>query len=485
MKRGLMVLFAVAVCIPQIWGQLTQNGEFIKSNFKSNFLKNRAISMNKSTACAIDTLYYGRYNSTSHGFINLDPSMSQFGAGSYFAIDDTVMLHGTRFYAYSSGAVQTVTCKVYYANQGGTPAGIPIATQTYSLGTGFNLLPFMRQQLTFSSPVVLTQDFVISIEVANTSSPNIVFACNSWTDSNGLGNNYANVKFANGWSNNINVGGDPFDADFYFEPIVSYNMTARMEGGENSCLGDGENYDFINTTSFATNPQFSFEVIDSTLDDNFYWEYGDGFTDSILHGSHFYSAVTNYTVSMQGKFEQWIGGFCEDSTKLDIGPITLSAAFSYTTDGKLVSFKDNSTNAQEWSWKFGDGTFGSMLQNPKHLYNEYGTYSVTLVIRNNGCTDTTTIIVEVKEKDYTGINNISASLNLNISPNPAYDVLTLSLNKAADKKWSIFNLQGAEILNGKDSNNSFDIDISGLKKGVYFIKVESISEMITQRFVKL
>lgn len=62
-----------------------------------------------------------------------------------------------------------------------------------------------------------------------------------------------------------------------------------------------------------------------------------------------------------------------------------SAAFSpnsATACITTVSFTDNSTDIpQSWLWDFGDGTT-STLQNPTHIYNASGTYTVKLVVSN-------------------------------------------------------------------------------------------------------
>jgi PKD repeat protein len=47
-----------------------------------------------------------------------------------------------------------------------------------------------------------------------------------------------------------------------------------------------------------------------------------------------------------------------------------------------VGFRDASTNAQEWFWDFGDGSF-SADQNPTHTYAEPGLYVVYLAIYDN------------------------------------------------------------------------------------------------------
>jgi PKD repeat protein len=61
------------------------------------------------------------------------------------------------------------------------------------------------------------------------------------------------------------------------------------------------------------------------------------------------------------------------------------ASFSVEDDevfvGQTVKFTNESTNASSYSWDFGDGST-SALENPTHVFNEAGTFTVTLSVEN-------------------------------------------------------------------------------------------------------
>ncbi|MDA3866371.1 MAG: PKD domain-containing protein, partial [Salinivirgaceae bacterium] len=60
------------------------------------------------------------------------------------------------------------------------------------------------------------------------------------------------------------------------------------------------------------------------------------------------------------------------------------------TEGESVSFTDQSTNnPTTWSWDFGDGNTGTE-QNPSHVYNSEGTYTVSLTVENANGSNTET-----------------------------------------------------------------------------------------------
>lgn len=59
-----------------------------------------------------------------------------------------------------------------------------------------------------------------------------------------------------------------------------------------------------------------------------------------------------------------------------------------------VLFTDKSKSATEWSWDFGDGS-GSKKQNPTHIYNSKGDYTVSLKVKNADGDDTKTCVIRV------------------------------------------------------------------------------------------
>ena len=55
-----------------------------------------------------------------------------------------------------------------------------------------------------------------------------------------------------------------------------------------------------------------------------------------------------------------------------------------------ISFRDNSSGADFWSWDFGDNYGASSKQNAMYMYRDTGTYRISLMVENTyGCLDTT------------------------------------------------------------------------------------------------
>jgi len=80
-------------------------------------------------------------------------------------------------------------------------------------------------------------------------------------------------------------------------------------------------------------------------------------------------------------------------TALDSAPIPVFMAHPFQGYAPLqVTFKDKSVySPTSWSWDFGDGST-SAEQNPVHIYNEVGRYSVTLTASNDEGSNTVTFM---------------------------------------------------------------------------------------------
>jgi PKD repeat protein len=88
---------------------------------------------------------------------------------------------------------------------------------------------------------------------------------------------------------------------------------------------------------------------------------------------------------------QWYYGVASANT-----PVANFTSAATTTVGSAVSFSDTSTGGPlTWNWSFGDGTAGSVLQNPTHTFMAPGAYSVTLTAGNASGSSSITKLVTV------------------------------------------------------------------------------------------
>ena len=115
------------------------------------------------------------------------------------------------------------------------------------------------------------------------------------------------------------------------------------------------------------------------------WNFGDGSTSTVQNPTHTYTNVGNYTV--QETATNTHGGSTNTKyTYVTVNTVSGVPTPSFTTSAGGISdeviFVDTSTGSPTtWNWDFGDGGTDT-VQNPYHVYNSPGTYTVTLTVTN-------------------------------------------------------------------------------------------------------
>jgi gliding motility-associated-like protein len=125
----------------------------------------------------------------------------------------------------------------------------------------------------------------------------------------------------------------------------------------------------------------------------YHWDFGDGNTSDSATPTHTFTTPGFYTITLTYTTKSG----CIDTVKKTNGIVvgkkpksTFIADPLETCAFKPINFKDKSEgDPDQWVWFFGDGS-SAITQNPSHLYNDTGLFSVTLIAINNGCADTLT-----------------------------------------------------------------------------------------------
>jgi PKD repeat protein len=127
------------------------------------------------------------------------------------------------------------------------------------------------------------------------------------------------------------------------------------------------------------------------------WDLGNGVTSLLQNPSTTYFNPGTYTVKLVIKNA---AGTADSLTKTNYITVFSGPTAAFTTNKQTgcfplnVNFTDNSTagsgTISTWFWDFGDGST-STQQNPSHVYNSAGSFTVTLRVSNSsGCTKTFT-----------------------------------------------------------------------------------------------
>lgn len=145
---------------------------------------------------------------------------------------------------------------------------------------------------------------------------------------------------------------------------------------------------------------------------DFQWNFGDGITSGVQNPSHTFVDPTCHTVSLtvtsvngcQSTLsladyicpdEQPIASFSVNPTELDLS-------------NPVVGMVNTSSNATSYLWDFGDQTTSTAV-NPTHTYptTNFLNYTITLkAFSDNGCVDSTVVILPVTEEEIFYIPNV-------------------------------------------------------------------------------
>jgi PKD repeat protein len=123
---------------------------------------------------------------------------------------------------------------------------------------------------------------------------------------------------------------------------------------------------------------------------SYHWDFGDGTTGTETDPQHLYTLHGNYQVCL----------LAIDTCSTKINCTTVStctapvvAGFTFILAGASYAFTDQSLNAAQWLWDFGDGNF-STEQNPVHDFAGDGTFTVWLLITDScGNTDSSSQLI--------------------------------------------------------------------------------------------
>ncbi len=160
-------------------------------------------------------------------------------------------------------------------------------------------------------------------------------------------------------------------------------------------------------------------------------------------------------------------------------------SFTYTNPSAL---------ATNWDWNYGDLSGVSLSTSGllNHTYIAAGTYNVSFTARNSAgtCSGSCTIVINadnsgnvtcasVVTDEFTGINDVNLNNNIEVYPNPASDVVSVSLDLNASKNVniSIVNMLGAKVyskfLGTVNGSTTEKIDVSNLEVGIYMVRIET------------
>ncbi|MGF1565412.1 MAG: PKD domain-containing protein [Flavobacteriales bacterium] len=184
------------------------------------------------------------------------------------------------------------------------------------------------------------------------------------------------------------------------------------------------------------------------------WDFGDGSTSAQEAPTHVYTTAGIYSIALSVANAD---GCTDALLREDLVTVYLSPNAAFTLEPNLPSanevaqFTDLSSNALNWMWDFGDGGT-STDQNPEYTFESSGTFTVTLVVENDFCSDATSRTLAVEEELLVYVPNSFTPNNDGLN-----DVFRPSLFGTAIGQYSlqVFNRWGDVVFETEDPDDGW------------------------------
>jgi hypothetical protein len=168
-------------------------------------------------------------------------------------------------------------------------------------------------------------------------------------------------------------------------------------------------------------------------------------------------------------------GDCQNFDEINVNLVSKPiSSFVYSSVDLEVTFTNNSSNGNTYTWYFGDGTNGTTA-NPLHLYPGPGIYPVSLITTSPICG--TSVFTDTISLFASSINDVMSDISLSIYPNPSNGMFNLDINNPNSSEMiiSVFNSLGQLVyIREVHSVKAFErINLSAMEAGIYSIRLLS------------
>lgn len=266
--------------------------------------------------------------------------------------------------------------------------------------------------------------------------------------------------------------------------LTATNACGSVSVVETLTLGQAPNANFSFIPSGACEAaSVLFSDQSSGAIDSYSWEFPGGTpaTSTEANPTIFYENAGLYTVSLA------VDGPLGASQIVREGAIEVllrpNPNFSFTIDGLSVSFQNTSSDADRYTWSFGDGN-SSNETHPNHIYAEPGLYDVSLNAQNRYCGLAVSQAVFLKPN---ATESSTFARAFTLYPNPFGETLNISYQStwgSAKIRYECYDDLGKWLERGSFQKN-LSLDRPQWPSGTYWIKLEAQGETAWKKVVKV
>ncbi|PLX11220.1 MAG: hypothetical protein C0594_03930, partial [Marinilabiliales bacterium] len=207
--------------------------------------------------------------------------------------------------------------------------------------------------------------------------------------------------------------------------------------------------------------------------DNHFSLYDTSFT---MNGTNCFMAKMNYNLNTTDYFNP-----TPDTTIISTKSVNINSCdpnFDIPIDsGGVFSFINTDSNSFVATWHIyqGDSVYSYTTS---HLIEESGTHRLELVVY---CSDGVVSVIDYVDFLILGTHHKKSNMVL-IYPNPVHSFLFIS-NNTPDWKYQLYDVNGKLLLSESVNKELESLDLSGLKSGLYLLKIWDEYKTETKRII--
>ncbi|MBL4594296.1 MAG: T9SS type A sorting domain-containing protein [Flavobacteriales bacterium] len=190
------------------------------------------------------------------------------------------------------------------------------------------------------------------------------------------------------------------------------------------------------------------------------------------------SSLNNYNNLLPGNYTAEVNskGILDEFSFTIIAAANLTANFNlnkdtvYLSEGGEINVSNNSQNAQNYTWNFGDGGT-SFNENPTYNYSTIGNFDITLSASNTNCISDVVKQVTVLQSPsvITSIDNINTeNIRLANFGNGNYQLTTTNYS---NKQISVYDISGKLVFEDVSSESNYKLSLVNNSSGIYILNV--------------
>jgi hypothetical protein len=306
---------------------------------------------------------------------------------------------------------------------------LPASTSTITVSTSINIAN--------SGTITGTDTYVPGDIIIVTAKPNKGYTFTNWTE-NGTEVSKSNSYQFSASTSRILV------ANF---ALASYTMAASVLPANSGTVSGTGNYNYNTEVTLTTTPSTGYSFLNWT----------ENGTSVSTNATYAFKSTTNRTLVANFKINSY--SIAASVLPANAGTITGTGNYDYGSNVALWATAKSGYKFLNWT-------------ESNSPVSTNANYSFTVSANRS---------LVANFQLATGIQDLNYEDEIIVYPNPAYNILNIK-GTTGEISVSITNGNGKTILNQKD--NSSQIDITTLSKGLYILKITSHSGSTTKLFVK-